>query len=97
MNNNNELSFHSTAYICAHVFENVKPVRWVGRADGNWCFSCGDLHPDAESSYRVIGLGHVLANYPELNVLLDLLPNQEAYRTAIGKPWIRTDLTKKMK
>lgn len=94
MDNNKTVSFHSKAFVCVHVFENVKSVLWVSRANDDWCFSCGEQHPNGESTYRVIEIGHLLAKYPDLNVLLDLLPNAEAERSAIGKPWIRTDLVK---
>ena len=83
---------HLKSYVCIHVFEHSKPVLLVSREDGDWCFLCGDLHPQDASAYRVVGIGHVLAHDPDLNALLDLPADWEAERTAKGAPWIRTAL-----
>jgi hypothetical protein len=64
----------------------------VNRRDGDWCFLCGELHPQDAAAYRVVGIGHVLAQDPDLEALLDLPPDWEAERAAKGKPWIRTAL-----
>ena len=94
MDSSKEIDFHKKAYVCIHVFENVKPVLLVSREDGDWCFLCGEDHPNDASFYRVVGIGHVIEQDPELESLLDLKPNEEAERTAPGEVWIRTDLSK---
>lgn len=57
--------------ICIHVFEGSGPVRLISRGDGDWCFLCGADHDDDASSYRVVGIGHVLENDPSLRSELD--------------------------
>ncbi len=91
METSEKVSFHQTAFVCIHVFENVKPVLVVSREAGDWCFSCHATHPDIEAGYKAVGMGHVLAHYPDLNAVLDLLPGQVAARTAVGTPWVRTN------
>jgi hypothetical protein len=88
------VSFHKKAYVCIHVFENVRPVLVVSRDLDDWCFLCGDHHPESGPKYRAVGMGHVLARIPDLNAVLDLEPNQAATRIAIGKPWFRVGLNK---
>jgi hypothetical protein len=92
MQNKKTLPFHQKSYVCIEVFENVKPVLLVSRMDGDWCFLCGDDHPDDPAYYRVVGMWHVLSQHPDLKALLDLLPNDEAERVKVGEPWIRTNL-----
>lgn len=85
-------SFHQKSYVCIHVFDRSRPVLLVSREDGDWCFLCGDVHPDSGEYYRVVGLGHVVEQDPLLRSVLDLLPNEEAERIAVGERWIRTNL-----
>jgi hypothetical protein len=94
MNTEKKIDFHKKAYVCIHVFKNEKPVLLVSRADADWCFLCGDEHPEDAAYYRVIGIGHVLEKDSTLEELLDLAPEEEAERIAPGSPWIRTDLLK---
>ncbi len=94
MNDEEKINFHQKAYVCIDVFENKKPVLLVSRADADWCFLCGDEHPEDASYYKVVGIGHVLEQDISLEALLDLAPEQEAERVAPGQPWIRTDLSK---
>ena len=86
---------HHKAYVCNHVFDQTRPILLVSRPDGDWCFLCGGDHPDDESAYKVVGIGHVLDQDPSLRLLDDLPPNWEAERTTIGQPWVRTDLLKR--
>jgi hypothetical protein len=81
---------HQKAYVCVHVFDRTRPVLLVSRAEGDWCFLCGDMHPDDAASYRVVGLGHVLAHDPSLTELLNLPPDWEAERASTSEHWIRT-------
>lgn len=78
------------SYVCIHVFEGTEPVRLINRGDGDWCFLCGADHEDNASSYRVVGIGHVLENDPSLRSELDLPPDWESERKGPGEPWIRT-------
>lgn len=77
-------------YVCIHVFHGERPVLYVTRPDGDWCALCGAEHPDDASSYRVVGLGHVLHDDPSLEAVMDLAPNEEAERVAIGASWSRS-------
>ena len=94
MNTLKSIDFHQKAYVCIHVFEGAKPVLLVCRPDADWCFLCGEEHPDDAAYYKVVGIGHVLERDPSLVDLLDLAPEEEAERSALGAPWIRTDLSK---
>ena len=86
------MDYSQKSYVCIEVFRNERPVLLVSREHGDWCFLCGYDHPDDPSSYRMVGIGHVLERDPELNAILDLMPNEEAERAAPGQPWIRTKL-----
>lgn len=81
---------HQKAYVCVHVFDGTRPVLLVSRAADDWSFLCGQEHDDDETSYRVVGIGHLLQRDPSLYSSLDLLPEWEAEREAPGKEWIRT-------
>ncbi len=83
---------HHKAYVCNHVFDQTRPILLVSRPDDDWCFLCGDSHPDDASAYKVVGIGHVFDQDPSLRAVEDLSPNWEAERTALGQPWIRTSL-----
>ena len=78
------------SYVCIHVFNASKPVLYVTRPDGDWCALCGDEHAQDASQYRVVGLNHVLEHDPTLAEVLDLQPNEEAEREAVGASWIRS-------
>jgi hypothetical protein len=84
------INSHQKAYVCIHVFENTRPVLLVSRADGDWCFLCGQDHEDNASSYRVVGIGHLFERDPSLLDLVDLPVDFEAERAKPGEPWIRT-------
>lgn len=89
-----DIDFHQKAYVCIHVFDDSKPVLLVCRPDADWCFLCGEEHPEDAAYYKVVGIGHVLENDSSLEELLNLAPEEEAERAAPGAPWIRTDLSK---
>jgi len=76
-------------YVCTHVFDGG-PVLYVTRPDGDWCFLCGAEHAEDSSSYRVVGVGHVLRADQSLTEVLDLEPNHEAERRAVGRTWARS-------
>ena len=82
-------AFHLKSYVCIHVFEQTRPVLLVSRPDGDWCFLCGDVHPDDASAYRVVGLEHVVERDPSLEDVLDLAPGHEAERRVPGEAWVR--------
>ena len=81
---------HQKVYVCNHVFDRERLALLVSRADGDWCFLCGDVHPNEASSYRVVGIGHVLAADPSLQRVMDLQPDWEAERESSSGNWIRT-------
>lgn len=78
------------SYVCIHVFDGTKPVLYMTRPEGDWCALCGDDHPDDASSYRVVGLGHVIEQDPTVAAVLDLGANEEAERDVVGGPWVRS-------
>lgn len=86
-----EIPYETKTYVCTHVLDRSRPVLYVTRPDGDWCALCGDEHPDDASAYRVVGIGHVLDYDPSVAEVLDLRPNQEAEREAVGEPWARSD------
>jgi hypothetical protein len=77
-------------YVCTHVFSGERPVLYVTRPDGDWCLLCGDDHPQEGNAYRVVGIGHVLDADESVREVLDLAPNEEAERDAVGGSWTRT-------
>jgi hypothetical protein len=81
---------HVKSYVCIEVLSGERPVLYVTRPDGDWCFLCGGDHPDDASAYRVVGAGHVLGSDPTLAAVLDLEPFQEAEREVVGGLWVRT-------
>lgn len=84
---------HTKSYVCNHVFEGERPVLYVSRADGDWCFLCGaDDHEQLGSAFQVVGLSHELAKDSTLESVLDLAPEEEADRAAVGAPWVRSTI-----
>ncbi|GAA1941019.1 hypothetical protein GCM10009717_04140 [Agromyces allii] len=77
--------------MCIHVFDRSRPVLYVTRPDGDWCALCGDDHLNDAGSYRVVGIGHLITYDPAVVEVLDLAPNQEAERAAVGEPWTRSE------
>ena len=76
-------------YICGHVFDKTRPVLYVTRPDGDWCFLCGEGHPDGPGVLSVVGLGHIVDDDPTLVEILDLEANEEAERAKVGAIWRR--------
>ncbi len=77
-------------YVCVCVIEHRRPVLLVCRPDGDWCFLCGDDHPEDASNYRAVGLGHLIEADATLDEVLDLDPDFEAERAAVGAAWVRS-------
>lgn len=77
-------------YVCTHAFQRLRPVLYVTRPDGDWCFLCGDEHPDQAAFYRVVGMGHVLTEDPALAEVFDLAPSEEAERASVTSVWKRS-------
>ena len=75
------------AYICSHVFDDIRPVLFVSRADGDWQCLCGADHGAGELP-RVVGLNHLYERDPTLTALRNLPKNWEAERVSINDPWI---------
>ena len=73
-------------YVCPHVFNDVRPVLYVCRADGDWQFLCGS--GDHEDAPHLVGVGHLTDRDPTLNELADLKPNWEAERDSVDEKWI---------
>ena len=86
-------SDHLKSYVCTHVFEKVRPVLLVTHEDdGAWCLLCGDVHSNSAESYRVVGIGHVVAADTTLNDCADLPIGWEAERSDVGNIWLRTKI-----
>jgi len=81
---------HTKSYVCTHVFSGERPVLYVTRPDGDWCFLCGGQHAEDASAYRVVGIGHVVTGDDSLRDVLDLASNDEAERDAVGGLWRRS-------
>ena len=76
-------------YVCPHVFEDTRPILYVCRADGDWQFLCGgDDHSD---DGHLVGVGPLTERDPTLNELVDLKPNWEAERNAVGEKWVYSE------
>jgi len=73
-------------YLCSHLFENIRPVLLVSRADGDWQFLCGGEH-DSHEVPCVVGLNHLLVRDPTLAELQDLPDEWEAERVSLSSPW----------
>jgi hypothetical protein len=84
-----KMDYHQKSYVCIHVFDRERPVLLVTRPDGDWCFLCGAEHDDDASAYRVVGIGHILEHDVTLSEVLDLQPDWDAERAALGAPWIQ--------
>lgn len=77
-------------YCCGHLFRRKRPVRLVGRQDGDWQFLCGQTdHSDPDEPYHV-SVGVLLDVDLTLDEIADLPAEWEAERQEPGSPWIRT-------
>ena len=83
---------HQKAYACVHVFGGERPALYVTRADGDWSVLCGDSHPDETSSYRVVGIGHLVDRDARLVEVLDLVADEEAERADVDAVWVRSSV-----
>lgn len=82
------LPFETKSYVCLHVFERSRPVRFVYREDDYWCLLCGYDH-EGEDYLVVVGLGHVVERDPSIVDVLDLNESEEAARNEVGGAWER--------
>jgi hypothetical protein len=81
--------YETKAYSCRYVVEGTRPVLYVTRADGDWCFLCGEEHPQDAYWFLVVGLGHEVDKDRTLLEILDLAPEEEAEREEVGGVWTR--------
>ena len=81
--------YGTKSFVCRHVFEGSRPVLYISRRDGDWCFLCGDLHPQDPGWFLVVGLGHEIEKDRTLLEILDLAPEEDAERDEVGGPWTR--------
>jgi hypothetical protein len=84
----------AATFVCAHVFDNSRPILLVARENGDWMHLCGQTHEESEE-YHVVGVEHLLERDPTLHGIADLPDNTEAERSAVGMPWSRKPLTQK--
>lgn len=87
----NPTKLHWRVFVCRHVFASEKPVLLVSRADGDWCFLCGDHHEQSTTDFMSVGVGHVLEQDGSLIELLDLEPGWEAERKDRNSPWVLSE------
>ncbi|HTU33641.1 MAG TPA: hypothetical protein VMF66_07550 [Candidatus Acidoferrum sp.] len=87
---------HHKTFVCNHVFEKRKPILFVSRPDGHWLFLCGAAHPNVASSFKLVGIAHLLQQDPSLEELADLPVDWDAERETAEGEWLRTpyDLSK---
>lgn len=78
------------SFVCIEVFSGERPVLYVSRPAGDWCFLCGDGHPDDPDYYQVVGIGHPIDEDRTLVEVLDLAENEEAERAMVGGTWTRS-------
>jgi hypothetical protein len=86
------IKMETRAFICQHVFDDVRPVMLVCRSDGDWQLVCGSSHEEGEGP-RLVGLNHLLDRDPTLNEIVDLPDEWEAERSEVGGAWTRRPLT----
>ena len=79
------------AYVCSHVFNNIRPILLVSREGGDWQCLCGGDH-DAKEIPKVVGLNHLLNRDPALIELKNLPAEWEAERVSTSAPWLRKRL-----
>ena len=84
---------HGTAFICSHIFQDIRPILLVAHEDGDWMFLCGDEHDFEADLPHVVGLNHLLERDQSLKLILDLSDGQEAERDSVSDPWRRRTLT----
>jgi hypothetical protein len=81
---------HVASFVCLHVRDGQRPVLWVSRPDGDWCFLCGASDHTGIESYCIVGMSHLTDDAPSLREVLDLDLWEEAERVAPGAPWLRS-------
>ncbi len=80
------------AFVCSHVFEDIRPVLLVARENGDWMFLCGESH-GVNEEFHVIGREHLVERDPTLSATLDLPEQFEAERGHVGDVWVRRKLS----
>jgi len=90
-------SFHDHrlgTFCCGHVFRRERPVKLVGRPNGNdWQFICdGTDHSDPDEPYHV-SIGVLLDADPTLHEIADLPIRWEAERREVSSAWIRSKIS----
>ena len=82
---------HRRAYACTHVLSGERDVLLVSRPDEDWCFLCGGFdHEQGPSSFKVVGMEHLIERDGTLRAVLYLQPQEEAERAARGSAWSRS-------
>jgi hypothetical protein len=80
---------HILSVCCNHVVHGERPVRLVGRPDGDWTFSCGAIDHAGIDDLCLCGMSHLFDDDPSLHEVLDLAPWEEAERADPGAAWMR--------
>ena len=83
------MTTEDAAYVCSHVFREMRPVLLASHAGGDWQCLCGGEHQAGETP-NVVGLNHLMERDPSLQALSDLPDDWEAERVTAYDPWIRT-------
>jgi hypothetical protein len=78
--------------ICSHVLEATRPILLVAHDAEGWNFACGSTDHHGADDFHVVGVGHLIARDPSLNLCADLPPGFIAERSAAALPWARHEL-----
>jgi hypothetical protein len=80
------------SFICSHVSEKTRPILLVVHEDGDWQFVCGAADHAGDDGH-LIGVGHLIDRDPSLNECADLPIGFVAERSAVGEPWLRSEIS----
>lgn len=78
---------HTPCFLCSHIFEDIRPILYVSKADGDWQFLCGQDDHEGEIP-RVVGINHIFERDKSVLELEDLPDNYEANRSDIYSKWV---------
>ena len=83
---------HIATFVCMHIRDGERPVLWVSRPDGDWCFLCGQSDHGGVESYCIVGMSHLVDHDATLREVLDLRRDREAERLVVGGRWTRSEI-----
>jgi hypothetical protein len=75
--------------ICSHVLEATRPILLIAHDAEGWNFACGGNDHHGADDFHVVGVGHLTARDPSINLCADLPAGFVAERSAAAIPWAR--------